>query len=84
MLWPNLLWSLFNSVLSSKAWTEKAKGGAGNELAEDKKRKRPTADEDEEEKKEEQKSEDSNLPKKSKPLEQSPNVRLSAFAFKQS
>ncbi|NXP72707.1 WDHD1 protein, partial [Ramphastos sulfuratus] len=74
-------------VLSSEermAWTEKAKGGTGNDVAEDKKRKRPTADEDEEEKKQKQKSEDSNLPKKTKPLDQSTNVRLSAFAFKQS
>ncbi|NXN06559.1 WDHD1 protein, partial [Indicator maculatus] len=75
-------------VLSSEermAWTEKAKGGTGNDLAEDKKRKRPAADdEDEVKNKQEQKSEDSNLPKKSKPLDQSTNVRLSAFAFKQS
>ncbi|XP_068005152.1 WD repeat and HMG-box DNA-binding protein 1 [Melanerpes formicivorus] len=75
-------------VLSAEermAWTEKAKGGTGNDLAEDKKRKRPTAeDEDEAKQKQEQKSEDSNVPKKSKPLDQSTNVRLSAFAFKQS
>ncbi|XP_061211660.1 WD repeat and HMG-box DNA-binding protein 1 isoform X2 [Neopsephotus bourkii] len=73
-------------VLSSEermAWTEKAKGGTVNDSAEDKKRKRPTADEDEV-KKEEQKSEDSNLSKKPKPLDQSANVKLSAFAFKQS
>ncbi|KFV12474.1 PREDICTED: WD repeat and HMG-box DNA-binding protein 1 [Pterocles gutturalis] len=63
-------------------WTEKAKGGAVNDLTEDKKRKRPTADEVK--KNQEQKSEDSNLSKKPKPLEQSTNVRLSAFAFKQS
>ncbi|NXI54311.1 WDHD1 protein, partial [Chloroceryle aenea] len=74
-------------MLSSEermVWTEKAKGGAGNALAEDKKRKRLTADEDEAKKIQEQKSEDSNLSKKPKPLEQSANVRLSAFAFKQS
>ncbi|XP_053922789.1 WD repeat and HMG-box DNA-binding protein 1 [Cuculus canorus] len=65
-------------------WTEKAKGGAVNDLSEDKKRKRPTADEDETEKNQEQKSEESNLSKKTKPSDQSTNVRLSAFAFKQS
>ncbi|NXM65986.1 WDHD1 protein, partial [Serilophus lunatus] len=63
-------------------WTEKAKGGTVSDLAEDKKRKRLTADEDE--KSQEQKSEDTNVSKKNKPLEQSTNVRLSAFAFKQS
>jgi len=71
-------------VLSSKAWTEKAKAGTANDLTEDKKRKRPTGDEDEAKKNQEQKSEDSNLSKKPKPLDQSTNVRLSAFAFKQS
>ncbi|NXK85091.1 WDHD1 protein, partial [Amazona guildingii] len=74
-------------VLSSEermAWTEKAKGGTVNDSAEDKKRKRPTADEDEVKKNKEQKSEDSNLSKKTKPLDQSANVKLSAFAFKQS
>ncbi|XP_050753369.1 WD repeat and HMG-box DNA-binding protein 1 [Gymnogyps californianus] len=74
-------------MLSSEermVWTEKAKGGTVNDLAEDKKRKRPTADEDEVKKNQEQKSEDSNLSKKPKPLDQSTNVRLSAFAFKQS
>ncbi|KFQ43749.1 PREDICTED: WD repeat and HMG-box DNA-binding protein 1 [Nestor notabilis] len=74
-------------MLSSEertAWTEKAKGGTVNDSAEDKKRKRPTADEDEVKKNEEQKSEDSNLSKKTKPLDQSTNVRLSAFVFKQS
>ncbi|NXR02587.1 WDHD1 protein, partial [Sagittarius serpentarius] len=74
-------------MLSSEermVWTEKAKGGTVNDLAEDKKRKRPTADEDEVKKNQEQKSDDSNLPKKTKPLDQSTNVRLSAFAFKQS
>ncbi|NXD63528.1 WDHD1 protein, partial [Eolophus roseicapillus] len=74
-------------VLSSEermAWTEKAKGGAVNDSAEDKKRKRPTADEDEVKKNEEQKLEASNLSKKTKPLDQSTNVKLSAFAFKQS
>lgn len=65
-------------------WTEKAKGGTDNDLTEDKKRKRPTADEEEARKDREQKSEDSNLSKKPKPLDQSTNVRLSAFAFKQS
>lgn len=65
-------------------WTEKAKGGTVNDLKEDKKRKRPTADEDEAKKNQEQKSDDSNLSKKTKPLDQSTNVRLSAFAFKQS
>ncbi|KFQ89483.1 WD repeat and HMG-box DNA-binding protein 1 [Phoenicopterus ruber ruber] len=65
-------------------WTEKAKGGTVNDLTEDKKRKRPTADEDEAKKNQEQKSEDSNLSKKPKPLDQPTNVRLSAFAFKQS
>ncbi|NXH13650.1 WDHD1 protein, partial [Bucco capensis] len=73
-------------MLSSEermVWTEKAKGGTVNELAEDKKRKRPMADEDEA-KKQEEKSEDSNLSKKPKPLDQSTNGRLSAFAFKQS
>ncbi|KFP49782.1 WD repeat and HMG-box DNA-binding protein 1, partial [Cathartes aura] len=74
-------------MLSSEermVWTEKAKGGTVNDVAEDKKRKRPTADEDEVKKNQEQKSEDSNLSKKPKPLDQSTNVRLSAFAFKQS
>ncbi|XP_057282305.1 WD repeat and HMG-box DNA-binding protein 1 [Pezoporus wallicus] len=74
-------------VLSSEermVWTEKAKGGTVNDSAEDKKRKRPTADEDEVKKNEEQKSEHSNLSKKPKPLDQSANVKLSAFAFKQS
>ncbi|NXQ89419.1 WDHD1 protein, partial [Nyctibius grandis] len=74
-------------MLSSEermAWTEKAKGGTVNDLTEDKKRKRPTADEDEVKKNQEQKSEDSNLCKKTKPLDQPTNVRLSAFAFKQS
>lgn len=78
--------SRFRTLSSEErtAWTEKAKGGTVNDSAEDKKRKRPTADEDEVEKNEEQKSEDSNLSKKPKPLDQSANVRLSAFAFKQS
>ncbi|NWI67140.1 WDHD1 protein, partial [Todus mexicanus] len=74
-------------VLTSEermAWTEKVKGGAVNDLAEDKKRKRPTGAEEEERKNQDEKSEDSNLPKKPKPLDQSTNVRLSAFAFKQS
>ncbi|KAF1497333.1 WD repeat and HMG-box DNA-binding protein 1, partial [Eudyptula minor novaehollandiae] len=74
-------------MLSSEermVWTEKAKGGTVNDLKEDKKRKRPTADEDEAKKNQEQKSDDSNLSKKTKPLDQSTNVRLSAFAFKQS
>ncbi|XP_042655129.1 LOW QUALITY PROTEIN: WD repeat and HMG-box DNA-binding protein 1 [Tyto alba] len=74
-------------ILSSEermAWTEKAKGGTVNDLTEDKKRKRPTPDEDEAKKHQDQKLEDSNLPKKPKPLDQSTNVRLSAFAFKPS
>ncbi|KFZ54205.1 WD repeat and HMG-box DNA-binding protein 1 [Podiceps cristatus] len=74
-------------MLSSEermVWTEKAKGGTVNDVTEDKKRKRPTADEDEAKKNQEQKSEDSNLSKKPKPFDQSTNVRLSAFAFKQS
>lgn len=71
-------------MLSSQVWTEKAKGGAGNDFTEDKKRKRPTAAEDEVKKNEEQKSEESNVSKKKKPLDQSTNVRLSSFAFKQS
>ncbi|KFW81171.1 WD repeat and HMG-box DNA-binding protein 1 [Phalacrocorax carbo] len=74
-------------MLSSEdrmVWTEKAKGGTVNDLTEDKKRKHPTADEDEAKKNHEQKSEDSSLSKKPKPLDQSTNVRLSAFAFKQS
>ncbi|NXN71803.1 WDHD1 protein, partial [Himantopus himantopus] len=74
-------------MLSSEermGWTEKAKGATDNDLTEDKKRKRPTADEEEAKKNPEQKSEDSNLSKKPKPLDQSTNVRLSAFAFKQS
>lgn len=75
---------LFNDVLSSKAWTEKAKGRAAKDLTEDKKRKRPTATEDEEKKNQEQKAEDSNLSKKTKTSGQSTNARLSAFAFKQS
>ncbi|NXY17823.1 WDHD1 protein, partial [Atrichornis clamosus] len=65
-------------------WTEKAKGGTVPDSAEDKKRKRPAADEDEVKKNQEQKSEDTNASKKSKPLDQSTNNRLSAFAFKQS
>uniref|UniRef100_A0A8C6J079 WD repeat and HMG-box DNA-binding protein 1 n=1 Tax=Melopsittacus undulatus TaxID=13146 RepID=A0A8C6J079_MELUD len=74
-------------VLSAEermVWTEKAKGGTVNDSAEDKKRKRPATDEDEVKKNAEQKSEDSNLSKKTKPLDQSANVKLSAFAFKQS
>ncbi|KAM6336096.1 WD repeat and HMG-box DNA-binding protein 1 [Podargus strigoides] len=74
-------------MLSSEermVWTEKVKGGTVSDLTEDKKRKHPTADEDEAKKNQEQKSEDSNLSKKPKPLDQSTNVRLSAFAFKQS
>ncbi|KFO89811.1 WD repeat and HMG-box DNA-binding protein 1 [Buceros rhinoceros silvestris] len=74
-------------VLSSEermVWTEKAKGGSANDSADEKKRKRPTADEDEAKQNQEQKSEDSNLSKKPKPSDQSPNVRLAAFAFKQS
>ncbi|NWW76316.1 WDHD1 protein, partial [Climacteris rufus] len=65
-------------------WTEKAKRGTVNDSAEDKKRKRPTAEEDEVTKNQEQKPEDTNVSKKSKPLDQSTNNRLSAFAFKQS
>ncbi|POI32056.1 hypothetical protein CIB84_004190, partial [Bambusicola thoracicus] len=74
-------------ILSSEermVWTEKAKGGAVTDLTEDKKRKRPTAAEDEGKKNEEHKSEDSNVSKKKKPLDQATNVRLSSFAFKQS
>ncbi|XP_068874707.1 WD repeat and HMG-box DNA-binding protein 1 [Aphelocoma coerulescens] len=65
-------------------WTEKARGGRVNDSTEDKKRKRPAAEEDEVKKNQEQKSEDTNVSKKSKPLDQSTNNRLSAFAFKQS
>ncbi|KAF2974133.1 hypothetical protein EK904_004818 [Melospiza melodia maxima] len=65
-------------------WTEKARGGRVNDSAEDKKRKRPPAEEDEVKKSQEQKSEDTNVSKKSKPLDPSTNNRLSAFAFKQS
>ncbi|NXI34352.1 WDHD1 protein, partial [Galbula dea] len=74
-------------MLSSEermVWTEKAKGRAANDSAEDKKRKRPPAEEDDATKKQEQKAEDSNLSKKPKPSDQSANVKLSAFAFKQS
>ncbi|NXV73807.1 WDHD1 protein, partial [Atlantisia rogersi] len=74
-------------MLSSEermVWTEKAKGGAVSDSTDDKKRKRPAADEDEVKKNQEQESEDSNLSKKPKPLDQSTNARLSAFAFKQS
>ncbi|XP_048164253.1 WD repeat and HMG-box DNA-binding protein 1 [Corvus hawaiiensis] len=65
-------------------WTEKARGGRVSDSTEDKKRKRPAAEEDEVKKSQEQKSEDTNVSKKSKPLDQSTNNRLSAFAFKQS
>ncbi|NXG16290.1 WDHD1 protein, partial [Grallaria varia] len=65
-------------------WTEKAKGGTVNDVAEDRKRKRPMADGDEVEKNQEQTPEDTNVAKKSKPLDQPTNVRLAAFAFKQS
>uniref|UniRef100_A0A8C0U6E2 WD repeat and HMG-box DNA-binding protein 1 n=1 Tax=Cyanistes caeruleus TaxID=156563 RepID=A0A8C0U6E2_CYACU len=65
-------------------WTEKARGGSVGDSAEDKKRKRPTAEEDEVKKSQEQKSEDTNVSKKSKPLDPSTNNRLSSFAFKQS
>ncbi|NXP43099.1 WDHD1 protein, partial [Leiothrix lutea] len=65
-------------------WTEKARGGRAGDSAEDKKRKRPTAEGEEEKKSQEQKSEDTNVPKKSKPLDAPTNNRLSAFAFKQS
>ncbi|EMP33093.1 WD repeat and HMG-box DNA-binding protein 1 [Chelonia mydas] len=75
-------------VLSSDermTWTEKAKGGAASNSAEAKKRKRPAdATNEEKEKLEEKSKEDSSLPKKRKPLDPSTNVRLSAFAFKQS
>ncbi|KAM6273502.1 WD repeat and HMG-box DNA-binding protein 1 isoform 1-T1 [Porphyrio hochstetteri] len=74
-------------MLSSEermVWTERAKGGAVPDSTDDKKRKRPAADEDEVKKNQEQESEDSNLSKKTKPLDQSTNARLSAFAFKQS
>ncbi|NXK86665.1 WDHD1 protein, partial [Formicarius rufipectus] len=74
-------------VLTSEermVWTEKAKGGAMNGLAEDKKRKRPTADGDGVEKSQDQNSQDTNAAKKSKPLDQPTNARLAAFAFKQS
>ncbi|NXN00499.1 WDHD1 protein, partial [Sylvia borin] len=65
-------------------WTEKARGGRVDDSAEDKKRKRPTAEEDEMENSQEQNSKDTNISKKSKPLDASTNNRLSAFAFKQS
>ncbi|NXR74070.1 WDHD1 protein, partial [Pycnonotus jocosus] len=65
-------------------WTEKARAGRVGDSAEDKKRKRPMAEEDEVKKSQEQKSEDTNVSKKSKPLDASSNNRLSAFAFKQS
>uniref|UniRef100_A0A8C0J107 WD repeat and HMG-box DNA-binding protein 1 n=1 Tax=Chelonoidis abingdonii TaxID=106734 RepID=A0A8C0J107_CHEAB len=75
-------------VLSSDErmiWTEKAKGGAASNSAEAKKRKRPADAKNEgKEKREEKSKEDSSLPKKRKPLDPSINVRLSAFAFKQS
>ncbi|CAM4691951.1 WD repeat and HMG-box DNA-binding protein 1 [Lepidochelys kempii] len=75
-------------VLSSDErmiWTEKAKGGAASNSAEAKKRKRPAdAKNEEKEKLEEKSKEDSSLPKKRKPLDPSTDVRLSAFAFKQS
>ncbi|NWI17154.1 WDHD1 protein, partial [Crypturellus soui] len=74
-------------VLSAEermVWTEKAKGGTANDLPEAKKRKRPEAGEEEGKKNQEEKSKDSNSSKKIKPLDQSANVRLSAFAFKQS
>lgn len=64
-------------------WTEKAKGGTVNDLAEDKKRKRPTADEDEVKKNQEQKSEDSNVSKKPKPLDQSDCQLLHSSKAKQ-
>ncbi|KFV92092.1 WD repeat and HMG-box DNA-binding protein 1, partial [Eurypyga helias] len=73
-------------MLSSEGrmvWTEKAKGGTVNDLPEDKKRKHPAADEDEAKQNQEQKSEDSNLSKKPKTLDQSTNARLAAFAFEQ-
>ncbi|NXW69316.1 WDHD1 protein, partial [Hirundo rustica] len=65
-------------------WTEQARGGKVSDSAEDKKRKRPAAEEDEVKKSQEQKSEDTNVSKKSKPLDPPTNNRLSAFAFKQS
>ncbi|NWV79667.1 WDHD1 protein, partial [Dasyornis broadbenti] len=65
-------------------WTEKARGGRVSDSVEDKKRKHPTAEEDEVTKDQEQKSEDTNVSKKPRPLDQSANNRLSAFAFKQS
>ncbi|NXJ71286.1 WDHD1 protein, partial [Rostratula benghalensis] len=78
--------SRFRALSSEErmVWTEKAKGGTVNDAGEDKKRKRPTADGDEARKSQEQRSEDSNLSKKAKPLDQSTNARLSAFVFKQS
>ncbi|NXP26494.1 WDHD1 protein, partial [Scytalopus superciliaris] len=78
--------SRFRTLTSEErmVWTEKAKGGAVNGLAEDKKRKRPAGEGGEVAKNQEQKSEDTNAAKKSKPLDQPTNVRLSAFAFKQS
>ncbi|XP_074854742.1 WD repeat and HMG-box DNA-binding protein 1 [Carettochelys insculpta] len=75
-------------VLSSDerlVWTEKAKGGAASNSAEANKRKR-LADEKKEgkERLEEISKEDSSLPKKQKLIEPSTNIKLSAFAFKQS
>uniref|UniRef100_A0A7M4FLX1 WD repeat and HMG-box DNA-binding protein 1 n=1 Tax=Crocodylus porosus TaxID=8502 RepID=A0A7M4FLX1_CROPO len=67
-------------------WTEKAKGGtADSNSTEVKKRKRPLGASDEGRESQEEKSkEDLSLPRKRKPLDQPANVKLSAFAFKQS
>ncbi|XP_014450612.1 WD repeat and HMG-box DNA-binding protein 1 [Alligator mississippiensis] len=67
-------------------WTEKAKGGTtDSNSTEVKKRKRPSGASDERRESQEEKSkEDLSLPRKRKPLDQSANVKLSAFAFKQS
>uniref|UniRef100_A0A8C8RC90 WD repeat and HMG-box DNA-binding protein 1 n=1 Tax=Pelusios castaneus TaxID=367368 RepID=A0A8C8RC90_9SAUR len=75
-------------VLSSDermVWTEKAKGATASNSAEAKKRKRPADAKNEgKERLEEKSKENSSLPKKQKPLDQSTNVKLSAFAFKKS
>ncbi|XP_006120180.2 WD repeat and HMG-box DNA-binding protein 1 [Pelodiscus sinensis] len=65
-------------------WTEKAKGGAAGNSAEAKKRKRLADAKNEGTERQEEKSKDSSLSKKQKLLEPSTNIKLSAFAFKQS
>ncbi|KAK2502100.1 hypothetical protein MC885_006417 [Smutsia gigantea] len=69
------------SAEEREAWTTKAKGGTSVNGTEAKKRKHVEESHEGENHKEKPK-ENLNLPKKQKPLDLSPNQKLSAFAFK--